>query len=107
VSLLFLLLALRALKISTRSADTFGEMLVIGIASSVFVYASLNMLVATGFVPVTGLPLPFLSYGGSALVVNAFSIGVLLNVSKKNSTRGVNFMRRRRRGAVEEETVCG
>jgi len=107
VSLLFLLLALRALKISTLSADTFGEMLVIGIASSVFVYASLNMLVATGFVPVTGLPLPFLSYGGSALVVNAFSIGVLLNVSKKNSTRGVNFMRRRRRGAVEEETVCG
>ena len=107
VSLLFLLLALRALKISTRSADTFGEMLVIGIASSVFVYASLNMLVATGIVPVTGLPLPFLSYGGSALVVNAFSIGVLLNVSKKNSARGVNFMRRRRRGAVEEGTVCG
>jgi len=107
VSLLFLLLAARALKISTRSTDAFGEMLVLGIGTSIFVYSSLNMLVATGIIPVTGLPLPFLSYGGSALVVNAFSIGVLLNVSKKNSTRGVNFMRRRQRGAVEEETVCG
>jgi cell division protein FtsW len=107
VSLLFLLLAARALKISTRSTDAFGEMLVLGIGTSIFVYSSLNMLVATGIIPVTGLPLPFLSYGGSALVVNAFSIGVLLNVSKKTSTRGVNFMRRRRRGVVEEETVCG
>ncbi len=107
VSLLFLLLAARALKISTRSTDAFGEMLVLGIGTSIFVYSSLNMLVATGIIPVTGLPLPFLSYGGSALVVNAFSIGVLLNVSKKNSTRGVNFMRRRQRGAVEEETACG
>lgn len=106
VSLLFLLLAARALKISTRSTDTFGEMLVVGIGTSIFVYASVNMLVATGFMPVTGLPLPFLSYGGSALVVNAFSIGVLLNVSKKNSTRGVNFMRRRRGRGVEEEEAC-
>jgi cell division protein FtsW len=106
VSLLFLLLALRGLKISTRSGDTFGEMLVVGVACSVFVYASLNMLVAAGLIPVTGLPLPFLSYGGSALVVNAFSVGVLLNVSKKNSARGVNFMKRRRRATIEGETVC-
>jgi len=43
--------------------------------------------VATGLFPVTGLPLPFLSYGGSALVVNAFAIGVLLNVSRGKSER--------------------
>ncbi len=83
VSLLFLLLGLRALKISRQSNDRFGEMLVIGIGSTVFVYAIFNMFVATGLFPVTGLPLPFLSYGGSALVVNAFSIGILLNVSKR------------------------
>lgn len=81
VSLLFLLLALRALKVSRHGNDRFGEMLVVGIGSSVFVYAMLNMMVTTGLFPVTGLPLPFVSYGGSALVVNAFSIGVLLNVS--------------------------
>ncbi len=107
VSLLFLLLALRALKISTRSGDSFGEMLVLGLASSVFVYAALNMLVATGLFPVTGLPLPFISYGGSALVVNAISIGVLLNVSRKTSNRGVNFLRRRQRAALGEEAACG
>jgi cell division protein FtsW len=87
VSLMFLLLALRALKISRRCNDTFGEMLVIGIGCSVFWYATLNMYVATGLFPVTGLPLPFLSYGGSALVVNAFAIGVLLNISRGKSER--------------------
>lgn len=87
VSALFLLLALRAMKISRRCQDTFGEMLAIGIASSIFIYAMLNMMVATGLFPVTGLPLPFLSYGGSALVVNAFAVGVLLNISRVR-TRG-------------------
>ena len=84
----------------------FGQMLVLGIAGSIFVYASINMLVATGLFPVTGLPLPFISYGGSALVVNALSIGVLLNVSRKTSTRGVNFLRRRQRAAVGEGAAC-
>jgi cell division protein FtsW len=100
VSLLFLLLVARALKISTRSSDRFGEFLVTGVACSIFVYAALNMFVAAGLVPVTGLPLPFMSYGGSALVMNMFSVGVLLNVSKKNSARGVNWARRSRRWGV-------
>ncbi|UCG51878.1 MAG: FtsW/RodA/SpoVE family cell cycle protein [Candidatus Latescibacterota bacterium] len=106
VSLLFLLLALRALKISTKSGDTFGGLLVVGIGGSVFVYAVLNMLVATGLFPVTGLPLPFLSYGGSALVVNAFSIGILLNVSKKRSHRGPNGKRRKRQRAIPRGATC-
>lgn len=87
VSLMFLLLVLRALKISQRCNDVFGEMLVVGIGSTVFWYAALNMYVATGLFPVTGLPLPFLSYGGSALVVNAFAVGVLLNVSRSRAER--------------------
>ena len=105
VSLLFLLLALRALKISTKSGDTFGQFLVIGIGASVFVYAVLNMMVATGLFPVTGLPLPFLSYGGSALVANAFSVGILLNVSKKRSTRRAPRPRRHR-SVVRGEAAC-
>jgi cell division protein FtsW len=87
VSSMFLLLVLRALKVSRRCSDTYGEMLVIGIGCSIFWYAMLNMYVATGMFPVTGLPLPFLSYGGSALVVNAFAVGVLLNVSRHRSER--------------------
>lgn len=107
ISLLFLLLALRAFKISTRTGDRFGEMLVLGIGCSIFVYAALNALVATGLIPVTGLPLPFMSYGGSALVANAFAIGVLLNVSKKSAARGPNYARRRNRAALSGEAACG
>jgi cell division protein FtsW len=83
VSFLFLLLILRALKLSRQCGDTFGEILVMGLGCSVFVYAGLNMAIATGVLPVTGLPLPFMSYGGSALVVNAVSVGILLNISKR------------------------
>lgn len=97
VSSLFLLLALRALKISRRGTDVFGEMLVVGIGSSIFVYAALNMYVATGLFPVTGLPLPFLSYGGSALVVNAVAIGVLLNISRSKIDGKSNRRSGRRR----------
>jgi cell division protein FtsW len=97
VSAMFLLLVLRAFKLSQRCNDTFGEMLVVGIGCSIFWYAALNMYVATGLFPVTGLPLPFLSYGGSALVVNAFAIGVLLNVSRHRSERNARSARGQRR----------
>jgi len=85
VSGAFLFLALRGLKIAHDCSDRFGQLLGVGITASVFVYAALNMYVATGLFPVTGLPLPFLSYGGSALIVNAFAVGVMLNLSKKLS----------------------
>jgi cell division protein FtsW len=100
VSSMFLLLVLRALKVSRRCSDTFGEMLVVGIGCSIFWYAALNMYVATGMFPVTGLPLPFISYGGSALVVNAIAIGVLLNVSRRRSERDTRGIRRRAALAV-------
>jgi cell division protein FtsW len=83
VSGAFLFLALRGLRIAHECSDRFGQLLGVGITASVFVYAALNMYVATGLFPVTGLPLPFLSYGGSALIVNAFSVGVLLNLSRR------------------------
>jgi cell division protein FtsW len=83
VSGAFLFLALRGLRIAHECSDRFGQLLGVGITASVFVYAALNMYVATGLFPVTGLPLPFLSYGGSALIVNAFSVGVMLNLSRR------------------------
>jgi cell division protein FtsW len=83
VSGLFLLLALRALKISRGCGDVFGEMVAAGVGVSIFVYAVLNTYVAAGMLPVTGLPLPFMSYGGSAMLVNALAVGGLVNVSRK------------------------
>ncbi|HEX5132409.1 MAG TPA: FtsW/RodA/SpoVE family cell cycle protein [Candidatus Krumholzibacteria bacterium] len=97
VSGAFLALTLRALKISHECSDRFGQLLGVGISASIFVYALLNMYVVTGMFPVTGLPLPFLSYGGSALVVNGFAVGVLLNLSRKHT--------RARRGTTSRWTA--
>jgi cell division protein FtsW len=98
VSGMFLAIALRALKIAYECSDRFGQVLGVGISASVFVYAVLNMFVVTGLFPVTGLPLPFLSYGGSALVVNGFAIGVLLNLSRRRTSS--------RRGEGTRWTAC-
>jgi cell division protein FtsW len=98
VSGMFLALSLRALKISYECSDRFGQVLGVGISASVFIYAMLNMFVVTGLFPVTGLPLPFLSYGGSALVVNGFAVGVLLNLSRRHVAS--------RRDARKRWTAC-
>lgn len=98
VSGMFLALSLRALKISYECSDRFGQVLGVGISASVFIYAMLNMFVVTGLFPVTGLPLPFLSYGGSALVVNGFAVGVLLNLSRRRVAS--------RRNARRSVTAC-
>jgi cell division protein FtsW len=92
VSAFFLFLVLRTIKISQKCGDVFGEMLAIGFGSALFIYAALNMAVATKLFPVTGLPLPFISFGGSALVVNSISIGILLNISKR-SRRSARYTR--------------
>jgi cell division protein FtsW len=81
VLLLFLLLILRGLRIAHRAPDPLGTALAGGISTMFFVYTALHVAVVTGLFPVTGLPLPFVSYGGSALVVNLVATGILLNVS--------------------------
>lgn len=75
-------LILRAWRVATRAPDRFGYLLVIGIGGSLFVNAGLNAAVVTGLVPATGLPFPFLSYGGSSLVTTAAAWGIVLNVSR-------------------------
>jgi len=91
VSAAFLALTPRAFKIAHECSDRFGQLPGVDISVSVFIYAILNMYVVTGLFPVTGLPLPFLSYGGSAMVVNGFAVGVLLNLSRRrvNTRRDV------------------
>ena len=62
----------------------YGTILAIGITSVVAIQAVINIAVVTGSMPVTGVPLPFISYGGSALVFNMFAMGILLNVSRQS-----------------------
>lgn len=78
---LFLVLIYRGFRIAVRSNDTFAALLAGGITASIGFYALLNMMIATGAVPTTGLPLPFISYGGTALVITLAASGIVLNIS--------------------------
>jgi len=80
---LFLFLTARGFLIARRSADDFGYLLAFGITFSIFVGALINAGVVVGLLPTTGLPMPFLSYGGSSLVFSAAGIGILLNISRQ------------------------
>ena len=79
---IFILILIRGIKIAKHAPDTFGRNLAIGITSAITLYALVNTGVASGVFPTTGLPLPFLSYGGTSMLFSAFAIGVLLNISK-------------------------
>ncbi len=77
----------RGLKIASAQPDRFGYLLAAGMTLSLFINIAINMAVVTALLPVTGLPLPFLSYGGSSLLVSSAAIAVLLNLSRRVVTR--------------------
>jgi cell division protein FtsW len=77
----FLFVMLRGFRIAKHAKDDFARFLAVAISSTITLYALVNASVALGLLPTTGLPMPFISYGGSALMLSAFSIGVLLNIS--------------------------
>lgn len=73
----------RGFLIAARCPDMYGKLLAIGITFSIGFQAFMNMSVASSFLPTTGVPLPFISYGGSSLIVSLIMVGILLNISKK------------------------
>jgi cell division protein FtsW len=85
--LCFALLTWRGLQIAAHSPDLLGFYLAIGITALIFCQAALNLMVATSLAPVTGLPLPLISYGGSSLILTCAGIGILLNISRQRATR--------------------
>ena len=84
VSTLFLMLLITGFLISKKQIDLFGKYLSFGITFQIAFQTLLNLMVVTGLIPVTGVTLPFLSYGGSSLVITMCSMGILLNISKNN-----------------------
>jgi len=82
-TLLFLLIMLRGFRIAKYAGDPFGRNLAIAITSAITLYALINAGVTLGILPTTGLPMPFVSYGGSSMVFSACAIGVLLNISSQ------------------------
>ncbi len=83
---LFSLLVWRGLKVTARTADPFHFLLAAGLTMQLGLYAIVNLAVATGLAPTTGLPLPFVSYGGSALLANLAAAGLLYRISVVNET---------------------
>ncbi len=78
---MFFILIQRAMRIAMAAQDSFGRFLALGIAVLFAIEASVNMGVVTGLLPTKGLALPFLSYGGSSLLISLFAVGILLNIS--------------------------
>lgn len=84
--ILFILLLSRLLFIARHAADMQGSYIAIGAMAQIAIQVFLNIAVVTNTIPNTGITLPFISYGGSALIILMCEIGIVLNVS-----RGINF----------------
>lgn len=85
VLLTYLLMILRMMYLARYTMDRFGQMVIIGVMAMMLFHVFENVGMTTGLMPVTGIPLPFLSYGGSNLVTNMAGIGLVLNVVKNRS----------------------
>jgi cell division protein FtsW len=80
--ILFLLIIWRGFKIAKNAPDIFSQLLAVGITSWIGIQTIVNLAAMVSLVPLTGVPLPFISYGGSNLVINLIGIGLLLNISR-------------------------
>lgn len=81
---LFALVVWRGFFIAIKAQDKFGKLLAGGIVSFLSVQIFINLAAQTALIPLTGVPLPFISYGGSSVIVDLCSIGILLNIAKQN-----------------------
>ncbi|QHS22167.1 stage V sporulation protein E [Virgibacillus sp. MSP4-1] len=82
VILLFFLLMWRGIRIALGAQDLFGSLLALGIIGMIIIQVFINISVVIGLIPVTGITLPFISYGGSSLTLTLLSMGILLNISR-------------------------
>lgn len=82
IVLLFSLLLFFGFKIAINSHNKFEKYLAFGLTFQILIQAIINLSVVIGLIPVTGVTLPFLSYGGSSLLISMISVGILINISK-------------------------
>lgn len=86
---LFVFFVWRGIKVAMKAKDSYGTLLAIGITSIIAVQAIINIAVVTGSMPVTGVPMPFISYGGTSLVINMMAMGILLNISRNTQENSI------------------
>lgn len=87
VLLAYLVFLVCGILVAKKSKDMFGQLLAFGITISIVFYAFVNVAVTTGVFPTTGLPLPFISYGGTSLIFLCVSVGILINIAFTNHLR--------------------
>ncbi|RPH97604.1 MAG: cell division protein FtsW [Calditrichaeota bacterium] len=85
VLLLFALIMYRGIRIARSAPNEYGRLLAGGITACIMLYTVINVAVALALLPTTGIPMPFISYGGSALISHLIGIGLLLNISARGS----------------------
>lgn len=81
---IFMFIVIRGTTIAVKARDNYGFLLAIGIISVIAIQAIINIAVVSGSMPVTGVPIPFISYGGTSLVFNLGAMGILLNISRQS-----------------------
>jgi cell division protein FtsW len=90
VVILFGLLAMKGLKTAEQASDSFGSLLAVGLVAWIVTEAIINMGAAIDILPVTGIPLPFISFGGSSMMISMAAAGMLVNIARQaKGTRGV------------------
>ena len=87
VLLAYIVLLVSGIMVAKKTKDAFGQLLAFGITISIVFYAFVNVAVTTGVLPTTGLPLPFISYGGTSLIFLCISVGILINIAFTNHMR--------------------
>jgi rod shape determining protein RodA len=90
---LFFVLVWRILRVATMSKDRFGVLIAVGVATIFLFHVFVNVGMAMGIMPVTGIPLPFISYGRSSLVVSVISLGLLQSIAMRSKSEGYKEMK--------------
>ena len=83
VIILYGILIVRSIQIARKAKDTFGQLIVIGVVAMQMAHIIENIGMTMGIMPITGIPLPFLSYGGSFMWINMIALGLILNVGMR------------------------
>ena len=99
---LFVFILVRAARAAGRSPNDFGYVLSLGLGISIFMSALINIGMTLGIMPVAGLPLPFISFGGSSLVTSLAAVGILLNISAQGMDRPRRRVRVQRKRAPKK-----
>lgn len=101
----YLVLFVSGILIAKKAQDKFGQMIAFGITFTITLYAFVNIAVATGTIPTTGLPLPFISYGGTSIIFLAMGIGILINIAILNAKKQTDIKENLKDNVIQDTSL--